>query len=69
MRSSRSGSSLFAGFAHGLAQMGSLGSVGPLTSFPNTDAADAIKGDWQRVGGDLQDGFKKVRDREKAAKA
>jgi hypothetical protein len=58
--------SILTGFAHGLAQMGSLASVGSLTNYPKARSADAIRGDWQRVGGDLQRGFEKVRDREKA---
>jgi hypothetical protein len=63
-RSATTGSVL-TGFVHGLAQIGSFGSVGSLTGYPKTDSADAIRGDWQRVGADLQRGFEKVRDREK----
>jgi hypothetical protein len=57
-------SSLVAGFAHGLSQMGSFGTAGALVDYP-TPSKDAIRGDWQRVGGDLKRGFDKVRASEK----
>jgi hypothetical protein len=64
-RSATAGS-LVTGFVHGLAQIGSFASIGAVASYPKTESADAIRGDWQRVGADLQRGFEKVRDREKA---
>jgi hypothetical protein len=65
-RRSATTGSILTGFVHGLAQIGSFASVGSVASYPKTESADAIRGDWQRVGGDLQRGFEKVRDREKA---
>ena len=53
------------GFAHGLAQIGSLGMVGSMAKFPKTDSTGAFHKDWQRVGGDLQRSYGKVREREK----
>jgi hypothetical protein len=62
-RSATTGS-LVAGIVHGLAQMGSFGSVGAMVNYPKP--GDAMKGDWQRVGADMKRGFEKVRSREKA---
>lgn len=62
---SKAGSALVAGFTHGLAQMGSFASAGSLVNYPKA-GDDAIRGDWQRVGGDLQKGLGKVRRGEKA---
>ena len=59
------GLSLMIGFSHGLSQMGSFGSVGSLAKYPKPNS-DSMRGDWQRVGADLQTSFEKVRDREKA---
>jgi hypothetical protein len=55
-----------AGFVHGLSQMGSFGSAGAMVNYPKPGGADAMQGDWQRVGADMKRGFEKVRSREKA---
>jgi hypothetical protein len=65
-RRSVSSGSIIAGFVHGLAQIGSFGTAGPIANYPSTKADDAIRGDWNRVGGDMKRGFEKVREREKA---
>ncbi|SNS35462.1 hypothetical protein SAMN05216374_0949 [Tardiphaga sp. OK246] len=58
----RSQTGLFVtGFVHGLAQMGSFASAGPITSYPKSNSAEAMKNDWQRVGGDMKRGMTKVR--------
>jgi hypothetical protein len=59
-------SNLVAGFSHGMAQMGSFGSVGSLADYPRP-STDSMQRDWQRVGGDLKRGFEKVRKSEKKA--
>jgi hypothetical protein len=64
-RSATTGS-LVAGFVHGLAQMGSLGSVSAMVNYPKPRSSDAMQGDWQRVGADMKRGFEKVRNSEKA---
>lgn len=61
-----SSGSVIAGFVHGLAQIGSFGTAGPIASYPSTKTDDAIRGDWNRVGGDMKRGMEKVRSREKA---
>lgn len=66
VRRSVSSGSLVAGFVHGLAQIGSFGTAGPITNYPSTRSDDAIRGDWKRVGGDMQRGMDKVRGRGKA---
>ncbi len=67
LRRSASTGSLVAGFVHGLAQMGSFGSVSAMVNYPKPGkTSDAMQGDWQRVGADMKRGFEKVRDREKA---
>jgi hypothetical protein len=46
--------------------MGSFGSAGAMVNYPKPGGADAMQGDWQRVGADMKRGFEKVRSREKA---
>lgn len=70
LRAAKSGAfakkgSLVAGIVHGLAQMGSFASVGPLTRYPKVDA-NALRNDWERVGADMRRGYEQVREREKA---
>jgi hypothetical protein len=65
-RRSVSSNSVISGFVHGLAQIGSFGTSGPIANYPNTRSDEAIRGDWNRVGGDMRRGIDRVREREKA---
>jgi hypothetical protein len=42
------------GVAHGLAQMGTLGHAAAVERFPANTPQGALRGDWNRVGGDMQ---------------
>jgi hypothetical protein len=51
-----------AGFVHGLEQMASLGTSGAIERFPRPDRAEAaMRRDWARVGGDMRQATKRVK--------
>ncbi len=59
-------STLLAGFVHGLAQMGSAATVGPLVKFPKTRSENAFRSDWNHIGSDMERGLEKARSSEEA---
>jgi len=65
-RGSLPSGSIFSGFVHGLAQIGSFGTPHPLAHYPSARSDDAIRRDWKRLGDDMKRGIDKVREREKA---
>ncbi len=48
--------------ATGFAQMASIAPVRPPSVFPARTDADALRGDWVKVGADLSRGIEKVRE-------
>jgi hypothetical protein len=55
--------SIYAGFSHGLAQMSSWGHVEPIARPRRAQsAAEAFRGDWLRIGGDMARAIDKVRE-------
>ena len=56
--------SISLGFVHGLAQMSSIGQVPPIGRQTRTkSAADSLREDWIRLGGDMALAIEKVRER------
>jgi hypothetical protein len=50
------------GFIHGLGQLVSIGASTPRIAFPDTkrSPAEALKGDWDKLGGDMKRAATKV---------
>lgn len=49
------------GVVHGFAQMGSLGYSDVREPAPRKTATEALRGDWERLGGDMERAIEKVK--------
>ncbi|TAH67436.1 MAG: hypothetical protein EWM45_07810 [Rhodopseudomonas palustris] len=53
-------------FVQGIAQMGTLTMSERRKPAPRKTAAEALRGDWARLGGDMERAVRKVKERESA---